>query len=148
MTKPRDLAERFWSKVDRTGSGCWEWTASRGGGGYGEFRHGPMWKAHRMAWTLTHGPIPPGKIIRHACDNPPCCRPSHLLIGTQLDNKADAIARGRATPPPWQHRVTLTDADKATIRARYSFRRVTYGQLAEEYGVHRETVARVVRQAK
>jgi hypothetical protein len=51
--------------------------------------------AHRVAWTLTNGPIPAGLVVCHRCDNPPCCNPEHMFIGTQRDNLADMFAKGR-----------------------------------------------------
>ncbi len=96
----RTTAERFWSKVDQTDqSGCWPWTAARKPKGYGVFSRGTradgLVTSSRMAWELTHGPIPVGQMVRHACDNPPCCNPSHLALGTDSDNLTDAYTRGR-----------------------------------------------------
>jgi hypothetical protein len=51
--------------------------------------------AHRVAWTLVNGKIHDGLLVLHACDNPPCCRPSHLRLGTHRDNVLDAVAKGR-----------------------------------------------------
>lgn len=54
-----------------------------------------MRRVHQVAWILTNGPIPPGMGVLHRCDNQPCCNPSHLFIGTQADNVADMVAKGR-----------------------------------------------------
>jgi hypothetical protein len=45
--------------------------------------------------TAIHGDIPAGKIVLHRCDNPKCCRPDHLQIGTIADNNHDRDAKGR-----------------------------------------------------
>lgn len=90
------LAERFWEKVEKT-DGCWLWTASLTNKGYGEFRlnePSPI-LAHRVAYELAHGPIPPGLFVCHHCDNPPCVRPDHLFLGTQKDNAQDMVRKGR-----------------------------------------------------
>jgi hypothetical protein len=91
--------ERFWSKVDRRGK-CWIWTASRDPSGYGFFRlNGRMHKAHRVAWELTHGPLPQGQghnvCVLHRCDTTSCVNPDHLWLGTQADNVKDMIEKGR-----------------------------------------------------
>lgn len=89
----------FWSKVDRSGGpeACWEWQAGTTGSGYGRFKDGPRGQvmAHRFAWELTHGDIPEEMVICHRCDNPPCCNPAHLFLGTVLDNVRDKIHKGR-----------------------------------------------------
>jgi hypothetical protein len=94
-----EVAAHFWSKVDRSGGpeACWPWTASGTRRGYGLLRpKGPYPRqAHRRAWYLTVGPIPPGLLVCHRCDNPPCCNPAHLFLGTTLDNVRDMDAKGR-----------------------------------------------------
>ena len=93
------VEERFWPKVDTSGgpNACWPWTASLHGNGYGQFNvsHGHPVNAHRVAWELMDGPIPDGLDVLHSCDNPPCCNPLHLFLGTAKDNAADMVAKGR-----------------------------------------------------
>jgi hypothetical protein len=48
-----------------------------------------------MAYELTYGPIPDGMLVLHRCDNPPCCRPDHLFLGTNADNSADKVQKKR-----------------------------------------------------
>ena len=94
---------RFWSKVNKnTESGCWEWTAGRDGHGYGKFYlHGKDIGAHRASWEIHNGKIPEaegyhGMCVLHKCDNPLCINPSHLWLGTNLDNMRDRDKKGRA----------------------------------------------------
>ena len=91
---------RFWAKVDKAGpDDCWEWNAGRtGSGGYGVLKAQRRYlRASRLAYILTHGPITPvNQVVRHSCDNPPCCNPAHLLLGTQVHNAGDREARRKA----------------------------------------------------
>ena len=91
--------ERFWSKVKKT-DGCWNWTASTGTKGYGQFFTGTakarkVVRAHRLSWEMTNGAVPLGLCVLHRCDNRLCVRPSHLWLGTNQDNTDDMIAKGR-----------------------------------------------------
>lgn len=87
----------FWAQVRRD-EACWEWQAARNSGGYGWFRFGPSRTstgAHRVAYELVNGPIPAGLGVLHRCDNPPCCNPAHLFLGTNQDNVTDKVNKGR-----------------------------------------------------
>src|SRR6185295_10809571 len=103
-------------KVAR-GDGCWEWQGWRNAGGYGVLASGPAGRqkdelAHRIAWRLTNGAIPDGLRVLHRCDNPPCCNPAHLFLGSDADNVADCIAKGRS-----RRARRLTDVQVREIRA-------------------------------
>jgi HNH endonuclease len=80
-----------------TPDACWEWQRQRNWGGYGRLTLPNQRKilAHRLAWELEFGPIPDGLWVLHRCDNPPCCNPAHLFLGTTLDNTRDMDAKGR-----------------------------------------------------
>jgi hypothetical protein len=93
----RDEPEKFWAKVDASEDGCWPWTGCVSTQGYG--RAGKRDYAHRIAYELTHGPIPKGEEIRHACDNRICCNPAHLSTGARSDNVRDMVERGRHYSP-------------------------------------------------
>jgi hypothetical protein len=96
--KPRHIDARtdpyFWDRVEKT-EGCWIWTGARYGE-YGRIRidYRPV-LAHRYVYESFIGPIDPGKGVFHHCDTPLCVRPDHLFSGTQSDNVADMIAKGR-----------------------------------------------------
>lgn len=103
VPRERD-GKRFWAKVKRgTAEECWPWTGSKLKTGYGQLReNGKMIRAHRVSWELSRGPIPEGMNVCHHCDNPPCCNPDHLFIGTHLDNTRDKMHKGRY-PRSWKN---------------------------------------------
>ncbi len=82
----------FWSKVERTGDGCWIWQGALGKDGYGVLKfNGHHTGAHRAAYIMARGPIPDGMQIDHLCRNRLCVRPSHLEVVTCREN----LMRGR-----------------------------------------------------
>lgn len=91
---------RFWDRV-LIGDRCWAREGAHNAHGYPVFAltSAKTQLAHRVAWELVHGPIPPGMYVCHHCDNPGCVRPDHLFLGTQADNMADCAAKGRAHSP-------------------------------------------------
>lgn len=151
------LRRRHGAKVDTSGGlfSCWPWTAAQDGRGYGIMRvAGHNVRAARIAWVLAVGPIPPGLHVLHRCDNPPCCNPSHLFLGTHADNMADMRAKGRAGNTAHPERAArgerhgsarLNATQVNAIRARYAAGGISQPALAAEYGVHQATVWRIVR---
>jgi hypothetical protein len=108
MYKPKDkspsywrslpIEQRFWGRVQKgTKDVCWEWMGTRPGGRYGTIAYNGKNAVgtHRVAWELTYGPVPEGLFVLHECDNPPCCNPGHLFLGTLQDNARDAKKKGR-----------------------------------------------------
>jgi hypothetical protein len=90
----KDVA-RFWAKVDKSGD-CWLWTASADTAGYGQINiSGKMVMAHRFAYLIMYGD--PGALFCcHKCDTPLCVNPHHLFLGTNAQNMADMVAKGRS----------------------------------------------------
>lgn len=91
---------RFWSRVRIGGPDeCWPYgyvDSDAVRTGYGQFSIcGCDRPAHCVAYVLCKGDVLCNHIVRHTCDNPPCCNPSHLILGSQHDNMQDMVARGR-----------------------------------------------------
>ena len=136
------LAERFWSRVDKSPrpEGCWLWMGQRLGtmyDGYG-FLVVKRWRriAHRVAWELTHGTIPEGLLVLHHCDNPPCVNPEHLFVGTQSENMKDMYDKGRRQFRPWLL------AGERHPQAKLTLARIKWARTQRENGVSLSALAR------
>jgi len=120
--------------VHVTSSGCWEWLGARVSSGYGSYKDKPV---HRLAYELMVGPIPDGLVMCHRCDNPPCCNPDHLFPGTQADNSADSVAKGRHMA-----RCKLRESDVVEIRIRRNAGE-SCRSLGIEYGLDPSSIAAI-----
>lgn len=137
-------AERFWRRVENQDDpeSCWPWRGARDTHGYGRTSHpvdghARKVQAPRAAFYFANGYFPP--MVRHACDNPPCCNPAHLLPGTHTDNMRDAVERGRFKRPG----ARLTPDDVREMRRRYAAgEKITH--LAAAFGVGRGAAFNVV----
>ena len=91
--------EDFWKKVDvKSETECWNWKGHSQRYGRLIYQREEI-KAHRLAYRLTYGKFDDSLCILHPCDNPLCCNPKHLFIGTQDDNMKDMVAKGRSNHP-------------------------------------------------
>lgn len=135
------------SRLLEVKGGCLEWTAARTKEGYGLVVLGAHtgWrrsqKAHRIAYAINVGEIPAGQMVCHACDNPPCCNPDHLFIGTPAENVADKVRKLRQARGEGVRRHGLTEQMVREIRADTR----SPGQIARALGVSRTAVANVRR---
>lgn len=148
--------QRFHSRINYTNNPdeCWEWTGNK------KRKYGSLWigrkknskgkntLTHRIAWELANGDIPDGMKVLHKCDNPPCCNPKHLFIGTQLDNIKDRDEKGRQVAPKGEENgnCKLSDDQVAEIRRRYQYGSRINGTvaLAKEFGASQPQISNIV----
>ena len=139
------VEERFWSKVDICGEDeCWPWIASTRRG-YGQFwLHNTQLPAHRVAWEIGMGD-PGGFLVCHHCDNPLCCNPAHLFLGTPLDNTQDMLGKGRGALQHGEHnpQSKLTEEDVHEIRRLCQVGEYTHQEIGEMFSVARSTISQV-----
>lgn len=142
--------EKFWARVScGDPEKCWPWTgANDGRKGYGRFKIQSDWGVgtHRVAYALAYGLIPRGLDVLHRCDNPPCCNPAHLFIGSHKDNMADMALKGRANgvgrPGEANANAKLTQANVTEIRGLIQAgHRNT--EIAARYGVGDDIISKI-----
>lgn len=148
----KTLEERFWEKVNIGGKDdCWNWIATINYKGYGEFyskiRGGKHTHSHQVAWMLfSEKDIPEGMCVCHVCDNPSCCNPSHLFLGTNQENTDDKMKKGR-----WKSRFLfgeehpqhgelskhnkLSEDNVREIRSMWASKEFTLRDIAKKFGV-------------
>lgn len=183
---PPDLTEaeiaRFFERVDKSpGQGptgeCWEWTRGKTTKRYGVYspKHGGRnYLANRLAFYCAFG-VWSELFVLHRCDNPPCCNPAHLFLGTNRDNALDAQSKGRlatgnrngththpekvargdqssarlypeSLPRGSNHaNAKLTEADVLAIREERERTGAAYRVIAEKRGIDKTLVGQIVR---
>jgi hypothetical protein len=126
------LLIRFEQGVDKRGEDeCWPWKKARVTDGYGTIQSASQpFATHRLAWEIKNGAIPPGMCIMHTCDNPPCCNPNHLVLGTSLDNVKDMVNKKRGSVTLSKEQVEAIKIDPRTQR-----------RIANEYKITQSMVS-------
>lgn len=151
--KPKTFEQRceeFWKRVDRGAGGagsCWIWTGPRNDKGYGVYRYAKRINAHRFAWASKHGwsSLRTGIVIRHKCDNPPCCNPAHLEPGTTSDNSRDMVSRGRQRENRGQHNGNQRLTSEQAVEIRNAcLRGESPYRVAPRFGVSRTAVRKIM----
>lgn len=139
--------ERFFQFVHfEPMSGCWLWAGSYLNHGYGFFRRtgGEGVAVHRFSYLVHKGEIPAGMHVLHLCDNPFCCNPDHLELGTHQENMAQRGQRHRQAYGTTNSHAKLTDAQVMAIRFLVAHG-VTQKAVGNIFGICSPNVSRIVR---
>lgn len=153
---------RLWSHISIANSDdCWLWQLRTDKDGYGKFSiQQSTFRAHRIVFYVYYQIDPLDKLVCHTCDNPTCCNPNHLFIGTERDNTLDARNKGRLNTASGEKHGTKTRPDRVArgekhsnlteqqvkdIRSLYTNERWTQQQIANKFGVQREVITSIIR---
>ena len=146
-------ADRLYSKIEKTKSGCWEWQGATNKG-YGRTIIGSRRdgsrrtiSAHRLSYMIFKGTIPDGYEVCHKCDNPKCINPDHLFVGTRQDNIDDRERKGRNIifVGEEQPRSKLTKKAVKDARWEKAYKGTSFQALADRYGVSKKTMINAIK---
>ena len=132
--------ERLMAQIKIDGE-CWNWTGYVNPKGYGSFRLGrKRFYSSKAAYILFRGEVPSGLFVCHKCDNPRCCNPDHLFLGTNAENVKDMVTKkrhrfGSRKPNSKLKEVYVNEIFRIT-RLRY----FEHEELAKMYGVCRPLI--------
>ncbi len=122
---------------------CWLWTGSVDKDGYGRVRIQSVFiKIHRLIWLCRFGMIPDDLVVCHDCDQPGCCRPEHLKLGTSPDNIKERTRKGRTARGANQGASKLTDDLVRHIRSLHPA--WEYAEIGRKFGISRQHARRLV----
>jgi predicted XRE-type DNA-binding protein len=142
---------RSWDgMIHRSDDGCWLWTGQKNSKGYGVYKS--KFLVHRLSFRVHNDygitiEDMDGMVVMHSCDNPLCCNPAHLSLGTQQDNMEDMTEKGRRKCIEGGERhpcSKLTEQQVIEIRNRYANGGIKQRQLATEYDVKQSTISEIV----
>ncbi len=125
-------------------SGCWNWTASCVGNGYGTFHliKGKQVTAHRYAYQEFVDKVPQRMFVCHKCDNRKCVNPDHLFIGSPLDNMRDMINKGRQK---WREEHPMAKLTWEKVRKIRNLKgRKTYEEIGKQFDIGKNHVYKIM----
>lgn len=138
----------FWDKVDKGLAGddtCWPWLGCTTRG-YGRFNAPYIsdTRAHRIAWLMANGKeIPSGMFVCHTCDNPSCCNPDHLFLGTHQENMDDKVSKGRQLVGSNHYKAKLNEKQVTEIMKLLNAGRLKQYEIAEMFEVNEDTISSI-----
>jgi hypothetical protein len=128
-------------------SGCRVWQRAVNISGYGVlWFDGKPGTAHRAAWIAEHGAIPDGQHVLHRCDNRRCIEPTHLFLGSNADNVADKVAKGRQFRPDYvgsKNNMAKLDEEKVRVIRRLAKQGLSNRRIAESFAVSIMTISMI-----
>jgi hypothetical protein len=135
-----NLDDRIWPRILKKGQDeCWPWLGVKDRDGYGKLRFQTKWiRATRALWEVLHGPFTDDLIICHKCDNPPCCNPNHLFLGTTQINALDAFKKGRRVVGSKNPNAKLKEEDVMAILALIGI--LSERKIAAKFGISKGTI--------
>lgn len=151
---------RFWSNVSISTdtNNCWEWKISKRRFGYGRFKlNKHTCVSSRVSFTICNGNIPEGMLVCHKCDNPSCCNPTHLFLGTVKDNTQDMLSKKRNNSKvphinsigQLNHQSKLTEEQVLEIRRLYILpNHLSQRQLGKIYNVSKNAIKLIIDRKK
>jgi len=151
IARPHQIPDRdllisrllWWMEVQP--NGCWYWTGSQDGVGYGHVGlTGKMVGAHRLSFELFVGPIPDGICICHKCDTRKCINPDHLFKGTKKENSYDMCQKGRSAFGERHSQAKLTEESVLSIREMWSSGKLSQRKIAKLFGITQSVVSMIV----
>lgn len=145
-------AHLLWKMSDRViiaDGGCWEWVGAKTSRNYGNMGFGVKnVLVHRLIYSLCVGDLDKRLFVCHKCDNPPCCNPDHLFVGSPKDNTADMFSKGRNVNKckfgEDHANSRFTNSDVLEIRSRHAAGDTIYA-IAKEYGCTTTAIWHIVK---
>lgn len=105
-----------------------------------------MHGAHRIAYVLYRGDIPKGLVVRHMCDVRDCVNPSHLELGTQIENIMDMVKRGRHKPMSGENNGNFKVTDDQLVQIQeLKARGMSNVAIGKVIGVCNQTISKILR---
>lgn len=138
-----DIVDKLFDRLVETDSGCWVFVGARTGSNYGAvWKDGANKSAHILSYEYHYGPVPKNMMVLHRCDNPPCCNPKHLFLGTHKDNKDDEVAKGRHVYGERVGNHKLTEEDVRAIRLLLA-QGFSLAYIGDKFNVTRQAIYRI-----